>query len=113
MYKRILAAGTIAASVGLLSAPTLAQTQNGLVNVNVSDVSVVLNDIIADNNINAQIPVNAIVQVPVGIAANVCNISAAVLARQAADAAPCNATNQTASRSELTQVARVLQRQQR
>jgi hypothetical protein len=29
--------------------------------------------------------------VPIGVAANVCNVSAAVLAKQAADAAPCDA----------------------
>lgn len=113
MYKRILAASVAAASLSLISTPAIGQVQSGLVNVNVSDVTVDLNDIIADNNISAQIPVSAIVSVPVGIAANVCNISAAVLARQAADAAPCEATNQTASRNELTQLARAMQRQQR
>lgn len=114
MYKRIFAA-SVAASACLLSVPAMGQNQSGLVNVNVGDVTVrdVLQDVIADNNIAATIPVSAIVSVPIGIAANVCNISAAVLARQAADAAPCNATNSTASRNELTQLARVLQRQQR
>jgi hypothetical protein len=115
MYTRIIAASAVAASLGLMSVPAAAQNQSGLVNVNVSDITVrdVLQDVIADNNISAQIPVSAIVSVPIGIAANVCNISAAVLARQAADAAPCNATSQTASRNELTQLARTLQRQQR
>ena len=114
MYKRIYAA-SLAASACLLAAPAVAQNQSGLVNVNVSDITVrdVLQDVIADNNISATIPVSAIVSVPIGIAANVCNISAAVLAQQAADAAPCNATSSTASRTELTQVARVLQNQQR
>lgn len=111
MYKRILAASAVAASMAV--SPLAAQTQSGLVNVNVSNVRVELEDVIADNNINVQIPVSAIVSVPIGIAANVCNISAAVLARQEAGAAPCNATNTTASRNELMQVARVLQRQQR
>lgn len=110
MYKRILATTAVAASMGLLSFPVTAQVQAGLVNVNVSDVSVELEDVIADNNINVQIPVGAIVQVPIGIAANVCNISAAVLAKQAAGAAPCNATSTTASRAELTTLARSLQR---
>ena len=113
MCKRILAASAVAASLAIVASPALGQAQNGLVNVNVSDVTVVLEDIISDNNINAQIPVNAIVQVPVGIAANVCNVSAAVLAQQAADAAPCNATNETANRAELTQLVRAMQRQQR
>ena len=114
MYKRILTA-SVAASAFLLSAPAVGQNQSGLVNVNVSDITVrdVLQDVIADNNISAQIPVSAIVSVPIGIAANVCNVSAAVLAQQAADAAPCNATSETASRNELTQLARAMQRQQR
>jgi hypothetical protein len=55
------------------------------VNVNVSDISVDLERVISENNLNVQVPVAAVVQVPVGIAANVCNVSAAVLARQAAD----------------------------
>jgi hypothetical protein len=103
----------LAAGAAMIAAPAVAQNQGGLVNVNVSDISVDLNRIISDNNISAQVPVNAIVSVPVGIAANVCNVSAAVLAHQAADAAPCNATNQTASHNEIASLARALQRQQR
>ena len=108
--RKILA---LAAGAVLMSAPAVAQNQGGLVNVNVSDISVDLNRIISDNNITAQVPVNAIVSVPVGIAANVCNVSAAVLARQASDAAPCDATSQTASRNEIASLARSLQQQQR
>lgn len=107
MYKRTLAA---IAALTAIAAPAAAQ-QNGLVNVNVSDIRVDLEDVIADNNIGVQIPINAIVQVPIGIAANVCNISAAVLAKQAADAAPCNATSETATRAEMNTLARSLQRQ--
>lgn len=103
----------IAASAALLAAPAFAQAQSGLVNVNVSDIDVELKRIISDNNIAATVPVNAIVAVPIGIAANVCNVSAAVLARQAADAAPCNATSETATNNEIASLARVLQRQQR
>jgi hypothetical protein len=108
--RKILA---LAAGAVLMSAPAVAQQQSGLVNVNVSDIEVELERIISDNNITAQVPVNAIVSVPVGIAANVCNVSAAVLARQAADAAPCEATSETASNNEIASLARVLQRQQR
>ncbi len=103
----------IAAGAALMSGPAFAQAQGGLVNVNVSDIEVELERVISDNNITAQVPVNAIVSVPVGIAANICNVSAAVLARQASDAAPCNATNETASNNEIASLARVLQRQQR
>lgn len=107
MYKRTL---TAIAALTAFAAPAAAQ-QNGLVNVNVSNIRVDLEDVIADNNIGVQIPVNAIVAVPIGIAANVCNVSAAVLAKQAAGAAPCNATNETASRAEMNTLARSLQRQ--
>ena len=103
----------LAAGAAIMSAPAVAQQQSGLVNVNVSDIEVELERIISDNNISAQIPVNAIVSVPVGIAANVCNVSAAVLAQQAAGAAPCEATNETASNNEIASLARALQRQQR
>jgi hypothetical protein len=103
----------LAAGAAMMSAPAVAQQQSGLVNVNVSDIEVELERIISDNNISAQVPVNAIVSVPVGIAANVCNVSAAVLARQASDAAPCEATNETASNNEIASLARALQRQQR
>jgi hypothetical protein len=65
--RKILA---LAAGAVLMSAPAVAQQQSGLVNVNVSDIEVELERIISDNNISAQIPVNAIVSVPVGIAAN-------------------------------------------
>lgn len=58
----VLAAATM--STGLMAGPAFAQ-QSGLVNVNVEE-----NDI--------GIPVN--VQVPIGIAANVCGVNAAVLA---------------------------------
>ncbi len=68
----VLAAGTL--SAGAVGAPgAVAQPrQEGLVNVNVSDV---------------------VLQVPIGVAANVCNVDIAVLAALEADeAAPCDAT---------------------
>lgn len=111
---RILSRTILATAIafGVTAGPASAQ-QAGLVNVDVSNIRVEIEDVIADNNINAQIPVNAIVQVPIGIAANICNVSAAVLAQQAAGAAPCEATNTTATRNEMAAVARALQRQQR
>lgn len=89
---RMLAA-SFAATASLLvgSGTASAQTnQNGLVNVNVSNVYV-------------QAPVN--VQVPIGVAANVCNVPVAVLAQQAnAGTATCNATTtSTALNQAMTQ----------
>jgi hypothetical protein len=72
-----LAVAAIAA--GVVAAPASAQnTQEGLVNVAVEDV---------------------VVQVPVAVAANICDVNVAVLAEVADDAAACEATaDSTATR---------------
>src|SRR5581483_12060498 len=70
-----------ALTLAATSTPALAATnsQNGLVNVNLQDIAV-------------QAPVT--VAVPVAVAADVCNVSAAVLAQQAnAGQATCTATS--------------------
>jgi hypothetical protein len=86
----------IAAALGAaaITAPAAAQlnTSQGLVTVTVQDVSVLNNflnkdQIAALNNLN--VPVT--VQVPVGIAANVCGVNANVLAKQKAGGATCAA----------------------
>jgi hypothetical protein len=100
----ILGAAALAAAA--LLTPAAAQ-QSGLVNVDVSNIRVELTEILSRNNVNVQIP--AVVQVPIGIAANVCNVSAAVLAQQAADAAPCEAT--TANEALARAAARSAQNQ--
>jgi hypothetical protein len=92
MRKVVLAALAAAAAV-----PALAQVNtgsgNGLVAVNIQNVDVLKNflnndQIAAANNLSVPITV----QVPIGVAANVCNISAAVLANQrGTGAAPCDA----------------------
>ena len=88
-----------AAGLASLAAPSIAQVNtgsgNGLVAVNVQNVDILknfLNDsqVAALNNLS--VPVT--VQVPIGVAANVCNVSAAVLAGQrGTGAAPCDAKN--------------------
>jgi hypothetical protein len=84
----------IAAALAAVATPAAAQvnTGSGLVAVNIQDVDI-LNNFLNDTQIAAlnELAVPVTVQVPVGIAANVCNVSAAVLAKQAADAAPCDA----------------------
>ena len=89
---RMLCASLLATGgLALAAVPAAAQTtQSGLVNVNVSDVYV-------------QAPIN--VQVPVGIAANVCNVPVAVLAQQAnTGSATCDATTtSTALNNAMTQ----------
>lgn len=70
----------IAAALMAAGAPALAQTQNGLVNVNLSSIQVQLQDILSHNNVNVTVP--ASIALPVGIAAQVCGVNAAVLAKQ-------------------------------
>lgn len=86
--RNLMIAAAIAAAT--TTAPAMAQ-QNGLVNVNITDVSI-LNDFLNDSQIaalnNVAVPVT--VQVPVGVAANVCGVSAAVLGK-AGSAAQCDA----------------------
>lgn len=70
----------IAAAVATLaSAPLAAQTQQGLVNVAIGDINII-RDSLNKNNVNVAVPVN--VQVPIGIAANVCGISVLAIREQ-------------------------------
>ena len=79
----VLLAASVAGSVAL------AQPQSGLVNVVIEDVN-----ILQQVGIVANVPVT--VQVPIGIAANVCNINANILAQQAqGGVARCTATSVT------------------
>jgi hypothetical protein len=86
----------IAAALGAIASPALAQVNNGsgngLVAVNVQDVSILNNflnhDQIAALN-NLSVPVT--VQVPVGVAANVCGVSAAVLGKSGGGSPTCDA----------------------
>ena len=90
MRKMIFAA----AALSLGATPALAQinTGSGLVAVTIQDVSILNNflnndQISALNNVSAPITVN----VPVGIAANVCGVSAAVLGKSGGGSPTCTA----------------------
>lgn len=74
--------------------PAAAQNQGGLVNVNVED-----NEIL--NELNLSVPVT--VQVPIGIAANVCGIQANVLAAAVAQGqdVECDAQNNSRAFSRI------------
>lgn len=78
-----------AAALAALAAPAAAQ-QSGLVNVDVSNVLNNLDLDLLNNSLN-----NNTVQVPIGIAANVCGVDANVLAAQRKSDSPatCMATN--------------------
>jgi hypothetical protein len=94
MLKHKMVAALAAASMASVAIPAAAQItgQGGLVNVSVGNV--ILQDILTDVEVTALNDVlnnNVLqVQVPVGVAANVCNVSAAVLGR-AGSAGTCEA----------------------
>jgi len=75
-----------------VAAPAAAQTQSGLVNVNVANV---LNDL-SLNLLNQSLNNNT-VQVPIGAAANVCGVTANVLAAQKKSGGPISCTANTTS----------------
>jgi hypothetical protein len=81
--------------------PAVAQQQSGLVNVNLSDIKVQLSDVL-DVDVS-QIPVT--VQVPVGVAANVCpnaNVAALAQAAQSGEA-ECTAQNTSQALNQIVQ----------
>jgi hypothetical protein len=87
----------------LLATPLYAQdvdptvNANNLVNVNVQNVA---NDLAKNLSVDvSDIPVN--VQLPIGVAANVCNVAANVLASDnKSDAAECDAQNTSQALSQ-------------
>ena len=93
MRKRLIAAALLAAPAAAFAQ---VNTSGGLVNVSVQNVDVLKNflnnDQIAALN-NVTVPVT--VQVPIGVAANVCGVNANVLAsqRKAGDPVSCTARN--------------------
>jgi hypothetical protein len=87
--KKSLIMGLVAA--GLMSGSAFAQTNAGLVAVQIDDIEIIKNAL-NKPNVNVAVPVT--VQVPVGVAANVCDVQANVLAKQKKDgAAACTAKN--------------------
>ncbi len=85
MLKKTALAAALALGSISMTAPAIAQVQvpAGLVNVTVGNI--ILQDILTDVEINALNDLRLLnnnqlqIQVPIGIAANVCNVSAAVL----------------------------------
>ena len=108
-----------AAALALGTTPALAQNVNvggGLVDVTIQDVNV-LNDSLNENelellnNNNVAVPVN--IQVPIGIAANVCGVAANVLAADLKQDGEAECTASNASRALGQQVLRQKVRQNR
>lgn len=99
--RRTALAAAFAACAAL--AGTATAQQSGLVNVSLSNVDV-LNNLARDLKVNvSQIPVN--VQVPVGIAAAVCEVNANVLAQQkkAPGGSTCAAKNNSDALNRIVQ----------
>ena len=93
MFKQGMMAAALVLGTASLTVPATAQTQRGLVNVTITDIAILNNflngaQIAALNNL--RVPVT--VQVPIGVAANVCGTTVAVLSA-AGSAAACNATS--------------------
>lgn len=91
----------LAFGAALASSAVFAQAQStGMVAVDVSGVSATIAKNISVDA--AQIP--ATVQVPIGVAANVCGISASTLAtRHSPSAAPCQAKSTTVALDQVVQ----------
>ena len=94
-WKALLGATVVAAGIS----PVMAQ-QSGLVNVDISDVKA---DIAKNINVDvSQIPIT--IQAPVGVAANVCNVAANVLApANQGQAANCKATSTNTALNQIVQ----------
>ena len=101
--RKLMIAGAAALATTFAAVPSFAQVAGGLVTVQVADIDILRNslnnndvDILNNSNLisNNQLAAPINVQVPVGIAANVCGISV-LAARQLTG--PCTAT--TASRA--------------
>jgi hypothetical protein len=91
----------LAAALALAATPALGQNQ-GLVVVDLTNADVA-NNIARDLDINvSEVPVN--VQLPIGIAAAVCDVNASVLAHQKKTGSPtCKATSTNASLNKAVQ----------
>ena len=107
MKTRRCIAFAFSAAIGLGAALSAQAQQSGLVNVDLSNLKA---DIAKDINVDvSQIPVN--VQVPVGVAANVCGVDANVLARQDKGSSPaCQAKNKSEALNQQVQRQLVAQK---
>lgn len=107
--RKLIVTAALALGTASIGVPASAQ-QSGLVNVDVSNIKVTLDEIISRNNLSVQVPVSAVVQVPIGLAANVCGTTVAVLS-VAGSAAACDAKAENTTQGQAMAIARALQRQ--
>ena len=110
MLVRTVTAAFAAASLAA-TVPAAAQIQAGnLVNVNVSQV--MIEDILSDNQITANVTAPITVQLPISVAANVCNVDVSVLAQRGKGDKTATCDAQSRSDALNQQVIRVFSAQQ-
>lgn len=94
--RKLLITAALGTSAVLMAAPATAQ-QSGLVNVDVSNVlnNLTIKDVLSHNNVNvaALNGIAANVQVPIGLAANVCGTTVAALSAATGSGAACQASS--------------------
>ena len=92
--RKFFLTAALGASAIAMSAPAAAQ-QSGLVNVDVTNVlnNLTIKEVVSRNNIPVNVlnGVAANVQVPIGLAANVCGTTVALLSAAGTAAGPCEA----------------------
>jgi hypothetical protein len=105
MLKTLFAA-TAAVGLAATAVPATAQ-QSGLINVTVTDIDILRNslnnnDVDVLNNLlnNNQVAVPVVLQVPIGIAANVCGTTVAVLSAAGSGGA-CTAENSSRALGQI------------
>lgn len=113
--RKIMMAAAIAATMA--PAPAVSQVAGGLVTVQIANNEIIKNSlnnndvrILTDNNIDIDALNNVVVQVPVGIAANVCpNLSnVAILGAAGGNAADIDCTATNASKALSKSIVRAV-----
>jgi hypothetical protein len=109
MRKFMIAAAAVAAT----ATPSMAQVSipSGLVTVNVQDVAI-LNDFLNNDQIaalnNLNVPIT--VQAPIGVAATVCGVSAAVLGKSGDTNPTCTAKSGSRALAQLVSKQKLSQK---
>jgi hypothetical protein len=105
--RKIFLSAALGVTAITMSAPAASQ-QSGLVNVDVRNVlnNLTIKDVLSKNNVQANVlqSVAANVQVPIGLAANVCGTTVAVLS-QAASGAACEAKAENMTQGQARALA--------
>ena len=111
--RKILLSAALGVSAITMSAPAASQ-QSGLVNVDVRNVlnNLTIKEVLSKNNVQANVlqSVAANVQVPIGLAANVCGTTVAALSNVATGTAPCEASQANMTEGQARALANAILR---